>query len=218
LIRYGGDPTIPGSHAISSIILGGTALISAPVPYVVTTVTAAAWDTTLKQFLFTTATPHLIVANEQMRVMAMTPASYNGVFSVIAVTPTTITAVYVSGIVPIPEPPAAATGMGVISDPNTTAANIAAAINANVPTQQMYSSVSYTSTSTAYVVIYEAMPYEYLYGSSTGRALAVSVTGDFTVTNIDDEMDTTIFNSFRVALSAGNFSSGTKFRVYQKGG
>lgn len=225
-VSWGGNPDIPGTHEVTSITIGGVEVLGAPVSYVTIAVTAATWNAGTKTFTFDFATAHGIASiGEWFNVQGMTPGTYDGPLITLSIpSATRVTAGYIGGVVPNPAPPATATGMGVLSDPNGTAQALVAQINTymgSLPAAEQLYVASYAATgSNAGEVLIREEPLlaETLYGSTSNLPIEITTDGDFQFLSTSaTQMGTIAFNAFQLVVT-GNFEVGTTVRVYQKGG
>ena len=224
-VDFGGNPSVPGLHQLTDLTIGGVPAIGTPVSYVTVAITAATWDTGTKRATFTTATPVTIYAGDRFYIQGMTPSSYDGFFLATAGTGgTTLVGQYY--VTPNPEPPASATGMGIVADPDGTATAIATEINAYMATlpaaEQLYTAEArvLNNESTGLVVVREsaALP-EGLYGVTANLPVVITTTGDFAFNNrTSTAVSSNQFNSIRITTADGVLLTGTTIRVYQKGG
>jgi hypothetical protein len=224
-VDFGGNPAVPGLHQLTDLTIGGVSVIGSPVSYVTIAITAATWNATTNVATFTTATAHPFTANDRLYIQGMTPDSYDG-FLIAAAGTTGSTIVGSYTVTPFPEPSGAATGMGIVANPDATATAISAEINAYMATlpaaQQLYTATTVTTSGSAVglVVIRESSALtEALYGSTADLPVEITTTGDFVFDNrTSTAMSPIRFNSLRVTMADGVLKADTTIRVYQKGG
>ena len=224
-VDFGGNPDIPGLHQLTNLTIGGVPVIGSPVSYVTIAITAATWNATTKVATFTTATAHPFAANDRLYIQGMTPDSYDGFLTAAAGT-TGSTIVGSFSVTPYPEPSGAATGMGIVANPDATATAITTEINTYMGTlpaaEQLYTAETKTTAGSAVglVVIRESAALtEALYGVTADLPVVITTTGDFVFdTRTSTAMSSNRYNSFRIIGQDGVLLTGTTIRVYQKGG